>query len=231
MCCSLQSNTLRKAQSQYLNIRLLVFTLLLYCAYPQLTQASDSLPTMPSLEQLAEQYGPETRFTIMRKGKKIGTHILTFDKQDDSLRVNVESNIRVTILKIPVFKFRYTATEIWRDNQLSLVSATTVEDGKSKTVGFDAALAEAPATFATNHWHRGVLSVNQIFNTITGDVSQVSLTEIGAETFDNGSGTIEATRFRYSGDIEADVWYDNEGLWARLQFKGEDSSTIDYIRD
>lgn len=214
-----------------MKIRMLVFMLLLYCIYPQLTQASDNLPTMPSAEQLAEQYGPETRFTITRKGKKIGTHVLTFDKLDDSLRVNVESNIKVTILKIPVFRFRYTATEVWRDNQLSFVSATTVEDGESKTVGFDTTLADAPAAFASNHWHRGVLSETQIFNTITGDVSQVSLTKIGAEILDNGSKTIEATRYRYSGDIEADVWYDNEGLWARLQFKGEDSSTIDYKRD
>jgi len=176
-------------------------------------------------------YGPETRYVIRRNGKRIGKHTVKFEQIDNTLTVKVESDIKVTVLKIPVYTFRYTATELWRDSTLRSVVATTTENGESNTVTFDASNSEQRSTFASNHWHPGVLESKHVFNTLTGNISDITLTKIGHEQLQTESSIISASHYRYTGDIEADVWYDDEHLWAKLQFKGEDASLITYLRD
>ena len=38
-----------------------------------------------------------------------------------------------------------------------------------------------------------------------------------------------ATRYAYSGDLKADVWYDDAGRWVKLRFRGRDGSVIEYV--
>lgn len=192
--------------------------------------ASSETTTAASATQIAEKYGPETRYAIFRNGKRIGTHSVKFEKLEDSLSVTVESDIKVTILKIPVFRFNYKATELWKGNELKSVAAITREDGQSNTVTYEASESGKKMAYASNHWHAGVLSTQSVFNTITGNISQVSLARIGVDVLNIQSSKVPTTHYRYSGDIEADVWYDDEGLWAKLQFKGEDASVISYER-
>ena len=76
-------------------------------------------------EAQAALYPAITQFTITRNGKKVGTHTLAFSSEENRLSVAVESNIKVTILKIPVFRFNYVSTELWANNQLMNVTART----------------------------------------------------------------------------------------------------------
>ena len=193
--------------------------------------ASNVSAPVASAIQIADKYGSETRYTILRNGKRIGEHTVIFEQLEDSLTVSVESNIKVTVLKIPVFRFHYTATEVWHDNQLQSVTAVTTEGGQSVTISYDKSTTAKIVAYASNHWHPGVLKSQQVFNTITGNLSQISLTKQGNEELDTQSSRTAASHYRYAGDIEADVWYDDRGLWVKLQFMGEDGSVITYIRE
>lgn len=183
-----------------------------------------------SAEIQAENYPDTARYIIRRKGRKVGSHSVVFTKNDAGLSVDVESNITVTILKVPVFKFNYTASELWQDGKLINVEARTNSGGDITNAQYAPSEGEVLA-YSSNHWNADVLSASEVFNTLTGKMSQVSIDEIGAETLEDKNTSITANRYRYTGDIKADVWYDESNRWVKLQFKGEDGSTITYTAD
>lgn len=181
---------------------------------------------------IAAAYGEQPVYDITRNGKSIGKHVIQFSILDDKVVVTIESSITVRILKIPVYRLRYVSTEVWIENQLTTVSATTTENGKTNTVNLNNVHTggDTKTRFATNHWHPGVLTGGSVFNTLTGEISVVSLTELGDEQLDTRNGPTAATRYRYTDDIEVDVWYDENGTWIKLAFSGDDGSAIEYLR-
>ncbi len=197
----------------------------------------------PSAAEVAALYQNPTTYRIFRKGKAIGSHQLNFEKTNDKLIVNIESSIRVTILKLPVFTFTYRASEQWQNNQLLSVVSSTVENGNKKEMsmrssGTSSVLSNENrnstvnrVNFATNHWHAGALQATRLFNTLTGQVSTNHSKFVGEEDVVTQSGTLPASRYAYDGDIDADVWYDRDGRWIKLRFAGNDGSTIEYIID
>ena len=73
-----------------------------------------------------------------------------------------------------------------------------------------------------------MLQSNRLFNTLTGRANQYQLEKIGEETLTAGAVKLSATRYRYSGQLNSDVWYDNRGRWVKLQFTADDGSVIEY---
>lgn len=195
----------------------------------------------PGARQLAERYGAVTRYEITRKGKKIGNHEVRFSRNGDRLNVSVESRIRVTMLKIPVYTFHYVCEEIWTDDQLISVTGTTTENQTVTKVsmsnddtGSHLIRAAEPKSvdrlhFASNHWNANVIGSQRIFNTITGKENVIAMQSMGEEQIKTGRGVIATDHYRIAGEIQADVWYDKNLVWSRLAFKGKDGSEIDYL--
>ena len=50
----------------------------------------------------------------------------------------------------------------------------------------------------------------------------------GSETVMTENGPVTATRYRYSGELETEVWYDDAGRWVKLRFKGREGTPIAY---
>ena len=82
--------------------------------------------------------------------------------------------------------------------------------------------------FPTNHWNSLVLGQNQVLNTITGLVNEVSIRDDGLEEVSTERGMINATKYSYTGQLETTVWYDQRGRWVKMEFSGKDGSTITY---
>ncbi|MBX2884737.1 MAG: hypothetical protein KTR32_32580 [Granulosicoccus sp.] len=185
-------------------------------------------------------YGSEVSYAIYRNNKRIGTHSIRFSRENADLVVSVSSKLVVTVLKIPVYRFNYSASELWREGQLQEVRSKVTEKGETKTVslqrqGDQVQLTEpagntttATLDFASNHWHPGVLQANAIFNTLTGKANQINITSKGVEQLTVADQIIEATHYHYSGELQTDVWYDERLRWVKLQFKGSDGSVIEY---
>lgn len=183
---------------------------------------------------IAAKYGSEAVYTVSRNGKRIGTHTMRFAQNGNELLVSVDSSIRVTLLRIPVYRLSYKSEERWVDNVLISANATTVEDGDVNTVSYDYSINENTTTtplFTSNHWHKGVLAKHSLFNTLTGETSNFTITDLGYDDVAIKGKTLPATHYRYSEDIEADVWYDENGLWLKMQFVGERGGVIKYLRE
>ena len=41
--------------------------------------------------------------------------------------------------------------------------------------------------------------------------------------------TVQATRYRYTGELRMDQWFDDRGRWVKAAFPAFDGSMIEYI--
>ena len=154
--------------------------------------------------------------------------------------MDVLSRIRVKILGVTVFRFDYQANEVWVDNNLKAVNSTVKENDKETNVSMtsenevttlnaSSSTSTVPRLFYTsNHWNPAVVGADTVFNTLTGKASKVTIELISDNDEVKG---IPAAHYRYTGDIQAETWYDREGRWLKLLFKGKDGSEIEYIID
>ncbi|MDG1996316.1 MAG: DUF6134 family protein [Emcibacteraceae bacterium] len=190
-----------------------------------------------------ETYGPEITFDIKRKGKKIGSHSVTFDAQGDKLLIEATTKIRVKFLFITAYKFDYSSKEIWEQGHLVSLQSHTNDNGKnsSVTMGYGEnsvdVIHNGEATsnqfiqplFTTNHWNPNILNSNQVLNTITGKTNKIEISSVGMDEVPTANGERKAMHHKYSGDLmDISTWYDQHDRWVKLNFKGNDGSIISY---
>lgn len=223
-------------------MRKIVYRVLLVVVTMWWLNAAQALTPRQTFDVQAPEtaYGPTVTYGIYRNDKPVGEHTVEFRHGESGLQVMVESRIVVTILKVPVFKFNYNAEEQWQDGKLLSVATVVVEKGATKkaTLEYDGAeqtlvdtngiRTRASLAFTSNHWHPGVLENNTLFNTLTGRANRYTLSEIGKEVLSVRDAKINATHYRYSGELSSDVWYDEQGRWVQLQFSADDGSIIEY---
>jgi len=79
----------------------------------------------------------------------------------------------------------------------------------------------------SNHYNRSIIGQNQLFNSLSGQLNQISLVKEQTEVVSDGQSNVQAIRYRYTGDLEDTwVWYANDGRWLRMRFIADDGSTI-----
>ena len=145
------------------------------------------------------------------------------------------------MLFFTAFRYLYESEGRWRHGRLHSLNATVSDNGKPSFIEAaregarmsirtgDTNFATDNTLFPTNHWNAGVLPQSRVLNTLTGRINNVSIEPRGRETVRTERGEVVATRHVYSGELEAEVWYDDAGRWVKLRFKGRDGSTIEYV--
>ena len=182
-------------------------------------------------------YGDEIRFDVLRNGVDAGFHTVRFAKAEDGLRVAATFQLEVQFLFFTAFRYVYRSEALWRDGGLARLDVAIDDGGTARSLHAvakggrlfvtapDAAFDTDAGLLPTNHWNAGVLTQDRVLNTLTGRVNQVRIEPQG----DDAVSTEQGTRFRYTGDLDTEVWYDNHGRWVKMRFTGRDGSTIDYV--
>lgn len=186
-------------------------------------------------------YGDQIYFDVFREGDKVGYHSVKFFKGDGSITVRIEFSIEIDFLFLTAYQFKYLSEAKWIEGQLDYLKASVDDDGEKfkvianrqdqliYVVGTNKTFNTAAPIFPTNHWNSGVLTQTNVLNTLTGLLNKVLIVPQGIETIPTESGLIKAKRYTYTGDLDNEVWYDNEGRWVKMRFKASDGSIIDYI--
>ncbi len=199
--------------------------------------ASASTPDMT--EQARALYGDAIAFDIYRNDTRIGSHNVTFRDEADGLKVTTNFELEIGLLFVKLFELQYESEALWSDGQLVALSATTNRNGDVTEVeaqaSDDALVIDGPngtqsarmGIYPTNHWNAGVIGSTQLMNTITGKVNEVRLVPLRTERVTTNAGMVEATRYKYEGAIQNEVWYDADGRWVAMQFPGDDGSLIE----
>jgi len=208
---------------------------------PTPSQAGDVDGSCTPLRDPVSLYDGPISFNVLRNGSKVGEHRVSFEYQSSgALIVNVDFNLTVTLLGLPVYRYAYESGSQWCANHLVSLWARQNDDGNKSEVNADSkgkgmaimgprgVFRTEDRLFPTNHWNAGVLSQTQVLNTLSGEVSKVSIRPTQRELIEAEGRSIPAMGYRYTGDIETSVWYDDLGRWVKMRFTAEDGSIIDY---
>lgn len=187
-------------------------------------------------------YGPTHSFAAFRNGERIGSHTLTFSGSGDQRTVTTSIDFAVKVLGLTMYRYKHQGQEIWNGNAFQSIATQTDDNGSKFTVRAarqaDGGVATSatggqktlpPGTVPSTHWNFGQVQQSAILNSQNGTLSRVQITPRGRETVQTSSGTLPATRYTYTGDVQMDQWFDDRGRWVKSAFKASDGSTIEYI--
>lgn len=204
-------------------------------------------------------YGPSHVFAAFRNGERIGTHTLTFQQSGDKQIVTTSIDLAVKALGLTMYRYMHRGQEVWSGNTFESISTKTDDNGtryglkakqeaggisvvrdgdgapkmSANDVGFQQGSTKQetlPAsTVPSTHWNLNQVKQSAMLNSQNGALSKVQITSKGRETIKTANGTLQATRYSYSGDVLMDQWFDDRGRWVKSSFKASDGSTIEYI--
>ena len=169
-------------------------------------------------------------YEVFRDDKRIGFHHMQFTRSGDDVRVDIHIELDVRLGFIPLFGYTHENTEIWRDGVLqSLVSKT---DNNGKPAFADVSLSENSylgrgsrydgglvlPIMSTSYFDPNFVRQQRLISSQDGRLLEVKVAYMGAEQVPDIAGSVEAHRFRLTGDLEIDIWYTEEGRWVRTEF-------------
>jgi Family of unknown function (DUF6134) len=81
----------------------------------------------------------------------------------------------------------------------------------------------------STHWNMAQTKQSRLLNSQKGIQERIDVTRVGRETVKTVGGTVDATRYSYSGAIRMDQWFDDRGRWVKSLFVAHDGSAIEYV--
>jgi hypothetical protein len=184
--------------------------------------------------------GDRLVFDVFRDGARFGTHVVSFVREGETLIVDSDIELKVTLGLLTLFHYVHDATERYVADTLVSVSARTKSDGRWKTVrakavegglqvtgaGFDGLVTGV--TIPSTHWNISQMKQSAMLSTETGAMLPMTVTDTGVEQVKVGSGEIEARRYVVRSELVAAFWYDAEGRWVKCAFEAQ-GSRVDYV--
>jgi len=182
-------------------------------------------------------------FTVLRDGSAIGEHKIAFSRSGDDLKVDINTDIKVTLplIGIAVYRFEHEGHEIWRNGHLAALNSKTYDDGTDHVVDAAAtgdALAvksdivdqtSAATIIPASLWNPALMQQTVLLNTLDGHEMAVQIENVGLESVAVKGAEKQANHIRVSGGLERDLWYTPEGSLVRVRFAAKDGSQIEYV--
>ncbi len=211
----------------------------------------------PALAQVGP-YPPVVTFAVFRGGENIGRHVMSFQTKGDAQIVTIDVDVTVKALGMAAYHYVHHSNETWAGEQLQSLQATTEDNGRRFSVsarhvganikvehttaglvassandGFqapDISRETLPASIMpTSQWNVRQVKQSVLLNTQYGTPSHVKVVQGARERVQTAKGSVEATRYTYTGDLRMDLWYDDKGRWVKGVFVAFDGSAVEYI--
>jgi hypothetical protein len=173
---------------------------------------------------------------------EVGRHVITFSCQGDDLVVETRVAGEVTVLAIPIFRRDATYREVWRGGRLIAFDSQFIDNGevyevKARANGAHTVIEGrrgrilAPPDIVPSHpWNHEVIDRTLLFDIQRGRLQEVRITPAGTETIAVAGRKVEARKYRISGDLERELWYDAAGNWLRSRLE-HDGARITLTRE
>lgn len=173
----------------------------------------------------------EWQFTARLDGRPIGSHRFTLVSAGGrSASLESEARFDVTLLGIPIYRYRHRASERWQAGCLASIEATTDDDGRVTRLrgrqeggqslevevraaadGGDASpqAQRAPAcTMSFAYWHPELASQRRLLDPGSGRLEPVTITPLREATIEVEGRPTSVRGLRIAGlPHPIDVWY------------------------
>jgi hypothetical protein len=187
---------------------------------------------------------PEARdFAILVDGKNAGNYHITIQNQPDgSVAMSAQSNVRVTILAVPVYTYSYTGMEVWKANRLQHFVSSGKENSKTFAIRAEAAAdglhvnadgqehITRPDIWTTSCWHLPDAAYRNQLITLMGcdnglDISG-RLQFVGTETIQVAGQPMTCSHYQVLRETAHDVWYDVQERLVRHEWTSDGHHTV-----
>jgi len=151
-------------------------------------------------------------YEVLRNGKTIGQHSVRFESDQGMMTVTAETHMQVKILFVTAYRYHYKSQEFWCGNQLQAVRTQVNDGGDANAVS---ALRKQDGYVITqngnqyfvpgmipptNHWNIDLITTDRLFNTITGKLNAVKITDMSPS-----QGDIPLGRYSIRGELNIDT--------------------------
>jgi hypothetical protein len=186
----------------------------------------------------------ETRaFTVQVDDKKAGDYTLVITRQPDGSLVSLaQSEVRVTILAVPVYTYSYRGREVWKGGRLLHFDSNGKEKGKEFNIRLDldgstlrvqangTERRTRPDVWMTSCWQlpeaRYRNNAIVLVGCDTGADIQSRLQYVGTEQIKVAGQTQTCTHWRIMKDAMHDVWYDAQERVVRDEWLSSGHKTV-----
>jgi hypothetical protein len=192
------------------------------------------------------QGAEEMRFSVLLDDRPIGEHRFRIQESPQGRVVESEARFDVSVLFVPVFSYRHSNTEVWRDGCLSRIESETdsngdryLVDGRREALAFAVETAEGASSYATDclmtfaYWDRSFLGQDRLLNSQTGEVVAVNVQPLGSERLTIAGNEVPAEAFRIRAvdeGLDIKVFYDERnGRWVSLESRLANGKLMRYL--
>ena len=171
----------------------------------------------------------EWRFEVLLDDKPIGFHTFRLNDSGDTRELRGEASFRVKLLGFTVYDYTHHNLELWQDNCLQRIDASTDDNGEDLHVRGaieggqlvlenstgNSILAGCVMTFA--YWNPAILSQQRLLNAQTGEYLDVSVQQLGEKSLQLQDRTVPALHYRIiTGESDIELWYSTDRDWLAL---------------
>jgi hypothetical protein len=186
----------------------------------------------------------EWRFRVYLDDREIGHHHFSLTRDGEQERLATEADFKVTLLKIPVFRYRHDNVERWNGECLQQITSSTDQNGTVYRVqgqatdkGFQVTTKsgeqQLPACISTfAYWDRGFLQRERLLNSQTGEYLDVDVAYLGEKPLPEDGDTRQGHHYRLTAkQLDIEVWYSDDDQWLALQSTTESGRLLRYVAE
>jgi Family of unknown function (DUF6134) len=195
-----------------------------------------------SAAALAGDAGQYT-FTVLKDGDPVGHHRFAFERDGDRIGIREATDIDVRFATIPVYSFEHEGRQVWENDRVLRIDATTNDNGEELDItvrpdgrgGYVRTVNGRVDEFDRSKqvlafWNKDIISHQDFFSVVEDKVLKVSFKFVGREKITLAGKQVEVDHYRMVGDEERDLWFDQAGRIAKVEFSRR-GSEIAYVRD
>lgn len=194
------------------------------------------------MSQAATASQGEWYFRVLLDDMEIGHHRFLVTKRGAYEQVISEASYDVRLLFIPVYRYRHSSLETWKDNCLVEIQSQTDDNGNQQFINgsFQARMLHLTTkqgetrlqgcvkTFA--YWDPAILKASRLLNTQTGQYTTVDTRFIANETLMINGKKVASRHYQLLMEkFTIDLWYArNDNRWLRLESTTQSGASIKY---
>jgi hypothetical protein len=185
-------------------------------------------------------------FTVLVDGKPAGEYRVTIRIDDGTATMTGNAAVHVRHA-LGQYRYTYQGTEVWKGGRLQRLDAASDDDGKACAVR---ATAEAdglrvaangraqtvrPDAWPTTYWQLPPAERRDqpltLLDVDTGKPLTARLSALGPVRLTVAGQPLEATRYRVTGQAQAELWYDAQGRLVRQETVEDGHKTVLELRE
>jgi hypothetical protein len=197
--------------------------------------------TAASSAAFAGEAGQYT-FTILKDGERVGQHRFAYAREGARVEIREATEIEVRFFMIPIYRFEHEGKEVWENGRALRIDGTTNDNGEKFAIavrrnghGYTREINGQVDEFDGSKrvlafWNKDVVNYDDFFSVIDDKIVKASFEFIGREKIAVAGKQLEAEHYRIAGDEERDLWFDEAGRVAKVEFRRLGSKIV-YLRD